>query len=774
MATVYLATDLKHRRKVAVKVLRSEVGATLGSARFLREIEIAAGLVHPHILSLHDSGEADGLLFFVMPYVDGDSLRDRLQRDGRISVAETVKVVREVADALTHAHAHGVVHRDVKPENILFESGHAIVSDFGIARAVTAAGEDTITVTGMALGTPAYMSPEQALGDRELDSRCDVYSLGCVAFEMLSGERPFGGPNVKSALARKLTDDPPALRTLAPQVPSGVERVIAKAMALAPDDRYATAQAFAADLEEAVTGAMPSGVRHPATPRRWRWIVPVAGALVLGALGAALWNRDRLSASPIRSIAVLPFTSDADSSRLYFIDGVHSEIIGELDKISALRVISRTSVMAYRGAKKTIPEIARELDVDGLVEGMLYQSSDSVRVQIRLVRAAPKERQIWSHTYRTHSRNLLALHNEVARGIVNELRIALTAQEEGRLAATRSAFDADTSRNSAAYDMYSQASYHLNRRTAEGLATADTVFRRAIELHDGSAAAHAGLATTLALTVDWHPRRIDPFALSREAIAEANRALALDSSSADALAARGRVLSASHAPEARVRDDFERAIAIAPNHADARGWFAMELAWRKKAAESRAQNDAAIKLDPKSPGRHMGFAISALNIGDYDVALAEARRVLAFEPKLTPPRLVEGIALLALGRPHDCLGLPLQNVVGVRAMCLHAAGQTAEARRVADSASARVTAAMRSGGPYPDMVAGDHLALYYALIGDVDRTLYWLRQAATISTASPAFLHIGTNVFNDVQGQARFQRELKKLYDEIASRVTDS
>jgi len=771
MATVYLATDLKHHRKVAIKVLRAEVGASLGSARFLREIEIAAGLVHPHILSLHDSGEADGMLFFVMPYVDGETLRHRLARERRLPLDEAVKVVREVADALGHAHARGVVHRDIKPANILFESGHAIVSDFGVARAVTVAGDESITMAGVVVGTPAYMSPEQSVGDHDVDARSDVYSLGCVAYEMLTGEQPFAAPSAQAVLARKMIEAPTGLRSVVRDLPESVERVVSMSMARLPSDRYATASEFSRALEEAAgqPNAKGAPIRLQRVSRRKLAIGALAATLVIGAV---VLSSNWLKPAAVRSLAVLPFTSPAsDSTQPYFIEGMHDEIIGELGKITALRVISRTSVMQYRGTTKTIPEIARELGVDAVVEGALYRSSNSVRIQLRLIRAVPEERQIWSHTYDTDMRNLLALHDDVARGIVDQLRVALTSQEERRLTRPRDGVLDSTAPPPAAYDQYLQGRYWLNRRTAEGMERAEAAFRQAIALDQNFAAAHAALASTLALAVDWHYRRIDPFAVSRAAIEEANEALSLDSSSADALAARGRALSATHAPENLVRRDFERAIAIAPQHANAHGWYAMELAWRGRYAESRAENDTAIALDPLAPGRHMGFAISAINAGDLDVALREARRVVLLESALSAPRMIEGLALLLLGRPQECLAVPLERFVSTRAMCLHSVGRSTKARRLADSVGAHVSAAMRRGGLYADMLQADNLALYYAWIGDVEATLHWMRQAAEISPASAPSLYINTKAFDSVRRDPRFADGLAKLNESIWRRV---
>jgi eukaryotic-like serine/threonine-protein kinase len=772
MATVYLATDRKHRRRVALKVMRPDAVASVGPARFLREIEIAASLVHPNILGLHDSGEADGLLFYVMPYVEGDSLRDRLRRDGRLPLDEAVRIVHEIADALHHAHAHGVVHRDIKPENILFESGHAIVTDFGVARAVTAGqnGNESVTTTGVVVGTPAYMSPEQAIGDRDLDARCDVYSLGCVAFEMLTGERPFAAPTAQAVLARKLGGERLSLRSVVREIPADVERVVLKAMARATQDRYASVKEFSADLQRAASGRLTTG--------RWRWPVPIVSVMAMALLVAmiavaiAVWRGRRATPSmaAVTSLAVLPFTSAAGSPPPHVIEGMHDEIIGELGRLP-LRVISRTSVMRFRGSSKTIPEIARELHVDAVIEGTFYWTTDSVRIQVRLVRAVPEERQLWSRPYDTDARHLMTLHSSVARGIVEQLRLALTSGDSADVAAGESATAVATTSNPEAYDLYLQGRYWLNRRTAEGLAKSQSALRQSIALDDSFAPAHALLAQALAMAVDWHYEQVDPIAMSRLAIDEANRALALDSTNADALAARGRVLSAVHAPAEVTRADFERALRLAPQHANARGWFALELAWRGRGNESRTQHMRSVELDPVAPGRRMGFAISALNFGDPAVALREARRAIQMEPTLLPPRAAEALALLLLDRPAECAELNLDPYVAIRALCFHTLGRRDDAKRLIDSLTARVNAATRRGGPFSDVVLGANLALYFAWTGDVDATLTWLRRAATITTAAAPFLYINSKVFDPVRTDPKFQAGLEQLKKETWQKV---
>ncbi|MCH8007019.1 MAG: protein kinase, partial [Planctomycetes bacterium] len=356
MATVYLARDLKHDRHVAIKVLRPELAAAIGPERFIREIKITAQLNHPHILPLLDSGDAEGFLFYVMPYVEGESLRDRLNRDKQLSIEDSIKIASEVADALNSAHKHDVIHRDIKPENILLEEGHAVVADFGIARVITAAGAERLTETGLAIGTPAYMSPEQASGEDQLDGRSDIYSLGCVLYEMLAGEPPHTGPSVQAIIARKLSEPVRRLRAVRESIPVAVEELTMKALSRVPADRFATAAAMA----------------------------------------GALANPTTLSTAAMQSIVVLPFDSlSPDKENEYFADGLTEELIADLSKIQTLRVISRTSAMTLKGRERDVRSIGRELDVRYVLEGSVRRAGNNLRVTAQLIDAM-NDAHLWA------------------------------------------------------------------------------------------------------------------------------------------------------------------------------------------------------------------------------------------------------------------------------------------------------------------------------------------------------------------------------------------
>ena len=348
MATVYLAHDLKHGRQVALKVLRPELAAALGPDRFLREIQLTARLQHPHILPLFDSGETTGQLWYVMPYVEGETLRQRLTREKPLPVEDALRIARDVGSALDYAHDHGIVHRDVKPENILLERGEAVVADFGVAHAVSAAGGGRLTETGLVLGTPAYMSPEQAMGD-EVDARSDVYSLACVLYEMLTGEPPYTGLTPQAIIAKRFGEPVPHVRTLREDVPAAVEAAVTKAMAKLALDRFVTARAFV----DAFTVPSQATVAY-SPPRGWR--APRARAAAIGLLllitlafvwvGRGAWFAPPAGTTRIHSLAVLPLDNlSGDAQQDYFADRMTDALIGDLSTISTLRVISRRSVM---------------------------------------------------------------------------------------------------------------------------------------------------------------------------------------------------------------------------------------------------------------------------------------------------------------------------------------------------------------------------------------------------------------------------------------------
>jgi serine/threonine protein kinase/Flp pilus assembly protein TadD len=533
MSAVFLAQDVKHRRAVAIKVLHPELAASMGAERFLQEIEVAARLSHPHILPLFDSGSADDLLYYVMPYVEGESLRERLDREQKLPIDEAVHHARSIASAIDYASRQGIVHRDIKPENIMLYEGEAMVMDFGIAKAASAIGAETLTQTGMVVGTPAYVSPEQAAGETNLDGRSDQYSLACVLYEMITGERPFAGASPAALMSKRFSETPRPLRDLRAGVPDAVERAIAKAMALEPGGRFVTAGHFAQAL---VSGNMSTPSQTIALPS----VVSAA-----------------------KSVAVLPFThmsSEADDE--YFTDGMAEEIINALSKIQSLRVASRTSSFAFKGKNEDIGEIGKRLKVSTVLEGSVRKAGTRLRITAQLINVADGY-QLWSERYDREMQDVFEIQDDISQAIVKALRVILSEGEKQQIEKVRGAVNLE------AYEYYlrGRQSFHQMRRRS--LDHARQMFDKAIGTDPGYALAYAALSLYYSEVYGRFDAR--DFNL-RQAEAASSKALELDPDLAEAHLARGMAVSLSKRFD-EARAEFERAIALDPKNFDALIWY---------------------------------------------------------------------------------------------------------------------------------------------------------------------------------------------------------
>ena len=601
MATVYLAEDLRHRRAVAIKVLSPEIARAIGPDRFLREIEVAARLRHPHILPLHDSGATDSLLFYVMPYVEGESLRARLTREKQLPLDDALRITREVADALSYAHSHGVVHRDIKPDNILLESGHAVVADFGIARAITAAGGDTLTATGMVLGTPAYMSPEQAGGSSAPDGRSDLYSLGCVLYEMLAGQPPFTGPTVESLVHQHLTAEAPSITLIRPAVPGSVTAAIRRALAKTPADRFSQVAQFADALTDGTSAAVAAATTIATAPatRRQRRLGWLGGAAAMIALGALLVPRPaRRAPAPAgpahaaTTIAVLPLQNLSEAGpNAYFAGGLHEELLTQLAKVADLRVISRTSVMGYQGTSKPLKTIAEELGVGSVVEGTVQVVGGRLRVNVQLIDAAT-DKDLWAERYDRTLDDAFAIQSEVAQQIVRAVGVVLSSAERRRLAASPTA-------NAEAYRLYLEGNEYYARPgyLRQDRETAQRLYDRALALDPKFALAHAALSLVHGQIyfLRYDPSKVRA-ARQRE---EAETALRLAPDLPQAHSAMGRVYYQGERDYRRALDEFAVALQGLPNDAELWSWIG--AAHRRLGHWNEASDafEKAVKLDPR-------------------------------------------------------------------------------------------------------------------------------------------------------------------------------
>jgi eukaryotic-like serine/threonine-protein kinase len=758
MAVVYLARDLRHDRAVAIKVLRDEVAAALGAERFLREIQIAAKLQHPHILPVYDSGAAGEALYYVMPYVEGESLRQRLDREGQLAVEDALVIARQVASALAYAHDHDILHRDIKPENILLAHGQAVVADFGIARAIRAAGGDRLTQTGLVVGTPLYMSPEQATGGEALDGRSDQYSLGCVLYEMLAGHPPFLGRTPQEILARHTIDPVPALRTARATVPAAVERALDRALAKTPADRYATAHQFAEALDARV-----SAVVAPASGRSRGARAALASgvALVVLAAGLAVWRSWRhtrrapaTAAAYAASVAVLPFETFGAPQDAYFSDGMTDEIITQLAQIRELKVISRTSVVALKGSTLTLSRIADTLGVDHVLEGSVRRAGGRVRVTAQLI-AAKTDAHLWARTYERDLTDVFRVQEEIA-GDVSRALLETVEGLRPRGPGSRTALPA-------AYDAYLRGTYWRQRRTREALLRAVPAFDTALAIDSAYAPAYAGLSSALTLFVNYqYSGGPEPVASLARAIVLADRAVALDAGLAEGFAARGfAFVTWGVVPDSAVQD-LARAVALRPNSGEAHGFYSGALGDAGHDAESLAEAQTATELDPLAPGFHVAFSAAALSARRYDLALDEARRAAALEAAPISLRVrFEALALLLLGRPGECLALDLESQLPLKAMCLAALGRQREAGGIVDS----LEAAARAGRA--TWATPEGLAMYYAWIGDAAASLVWLDRAVRV----PAPRLLRTGVFDRVRDDARFRAGIARLTERNRARL---
>jgi len=650
MAHVFLAHDLKLDRPVALKVLRPDLAAVLGGRRFLREITLAAKLEHPHILGIHDSGEADGLLYYVMPFVEGESLRDRLRREKQLPVDDALQISREVADALSYAHSHGVIHRDIKPENILLESGHAVVADFGIARAITAAGGEKLTETGMAIGTPAYMSPEQAAGSKDLDGRSDLYSLGCVLYEMLAGQPPFTGPTVESVIHQHLAVEPPSVTNLRPAVPASVVAALARALAKTPADRFNPVALFGEALREGGPGDRGTAGRIPA--ERVRPTVPlslrtalfgVAAVVVVG--GALLIVRSgREAPTPAApayartAIAVLPFQNlSAEGPHAYFAGGLHDELLTQLSKVAALKVISRTSVMGYAGKNIPLRQIASELGVGSVVEGSVQVIGGRLRVNVQLIDAAT-DAHLWAERYDRTLDDAFAIQSDVAQRIVAAVGAALGGAERQGLAEAPTA-------NAEAYRLYLQGRDYRRRpgQLRQNNKIAQELFERALALDPGFALAHAELSQVHGA---MYFSQYDPSpARAARQRQEAEAALRLAPDLPQAHLAMGLAHYWGRRDYRRALDEFATALRVLPN--DAELWSLIGYVHRRLGHwdEVVTAFEKATQLDPRDANLFYNLGgVTFLGMNRYAEAVRAFDQALSLAPDLHVAAVRKGIA----------------------------------------------------------------------------------------------------------------------------------
>jgi serine/threonine protein kinase len=677
MATVYLAHDLKHDRKVALKVLRPELAQALGPERFQREIETVARLQHPHILTVHDSGETAGQLWFTMPFVEGESLRDQLRREQQLPVEAALRIATEAARALQYAHEHGVIHRDVKPENLLLtKDGSALVADFGIARALSA-GDDRLTETGISVGTPAYMSPEQGAGDWHLDARSDVYSLATVLYEMLAGQPPFTGATAQALNARRLAGEVPRLRHVRPSVPESLEQAVIRALAPVPADRFASAAEFARALGSTVatpaatpTGPLASAVRTGrgrASVRAWR--VPIAVmALGLGVfigLGVLFaWRRSHTGVDETggaKVLAVLPFENLGDSADAYFADGVANDLRTKLSQVPGLQVIARGSSNEYRKTTKTQQQIARELGVDYLLTATVQWekiagSASRVRVSPELVDVSPNHapRSKWGQQFDAALTDVFQVQADIATRVAAALNVALGAKQQQVIAQ-------QPTTNLTAYNAFLKGEAAVERSVQSDFQTVP----EALHFYEEAVALDPTFVDAWVELALWY-----------SGLASAGQ-LPTDSSNA--------------------RRAVEHAVALAPGKPDVQLALGRYTQWvRHDLAQARADFEAGLKVAPGNVRLLSAMAGLEIELGRLDEAVTHALQAQALDPRSERATQTLAEALHLLRRYPEALKAyehardlrPMDLVTIERQAIVHLAqGDLAGARAVLASAA---------------------------------------------------------------------------------------
>src|SRR5687768_1564163 len=595
MATVYLAQDVKHERLVALKVLHPDLAASLGPERFLREIKTVARLNHPHIVALHDSDEADGFLYYVMPYVEGESLRERLDREEQLPIDEAVHHGRAIASALDYAHRQGIIHRDIKPENVMLYEGEAMVMDFGIAKAVSAAAEsETLTQTGMMVGTPAYVSPEQAAGEINLDGKSDQYSLACVVYEMLTGERPFSGATPQAVMSKRFSETPKPVRTIRSAIPESVERAVTRAMAVDGAARYSSVAQFGQAL---ASGSMSTPTDTATIPHT---VVSAA-----------------------KSVAVLPFTNMSnDPENEYFTDGMAEEIINALNKVQSLRVAARTSSFACKGKNEDVGEIGRKLKVSTVLEGSVRKMGNRLRITAQLVNVADGY-HLWSERYDREMEDVFAIQDDISQAIVKALKVILSEGEKKQIEKVRA-------ENVQAYDYYLRGRqyYQIHRKSLE---YARQMFNRAVETDPEYARAYAGVADSCSLLYMYFDAR--DYNL-RQADAASAKALELEPELAEAHVARALAMSLSKRFR-EAEEEFDTAMKLDPKLFEAAYWYGRAMMSEGRMAEAAKMFERASALRPEDYQAPNFLAQAYNSMGrEEEGAVANRRSIRLMEERL--------------------------------------------------------------------------------------------------------------------------------------------
>lgn len=757
MATVFRARDIKHDRSVAIKVLHPELAVAATSERFDREISIAARLNHPNALSVIDSGFHSGLQYYVMPFVDGESLRERLDREGPLPINQALDITRQAAGALLAAHKSDLIHRDVKPGNILLADDHVYLADFGIARAADPV--DRLTSTGFSVGTPMYMSPEQATASGSIDGRSDQYSLACVLYEMLAGHPPFLGATQQEIIARHALDPMPSVRSARPAVSPALEKTLRHALGKTPADRFKTLEEFIAALP---TAADVATAELRASLPRWRrgltrrsMLTAAAFVAVAAATGLAVRSWAPTGATGVSDrilLTVLPLTNEGPSEDDYFADGLSEEITARLTRVAGIGIIARNNSISREGEDRDVAQIGRELGVRYVLAGTLRWADAP---EGRRVRVAPELHDIesgtvvWGEPYTATLSDVFLLQSELAERVVQALQVRLGEDE-------RAAVRAASTDNIEAYTSYARGRFQWKKRTAAGMTLAIEEFQSAIEEDSTYARAYAGLADTYVL-YNQHGGtdipRDEALALAREA---AETALRFDRNLAEARASLGEVVMYADWDWGAAEGHFQSAIGLDEDYATVRQWYSELLSVTGRQQEALLEGRAAARLDPTSAATTHAAALPLLGLYEFDRAIAEYERVLELDPAFA-------YALYGILWTH----IASKNLDGALSHLERLGDTTTLTRSWIEAAidPARRPAARAIVAEHADQVAAQPLlvqAIIHTAVGESDEAISILERAEAERDVN-VFGIKNLPVFDELRNEPRFRDLIARL-----------
>jgi serine/threonine-protein kinase len=782
MSRVFVAVDAHLDREVVVKLLPPDLMAGLSAERFRAEIQHAVKLQHPNIVPVLSAGVIEygsGTQgpYYVMPFIRGETLRARLERDGQLGSGEVRKILIDVVEALAHAHDAGIVHRDIKPDNVFLVGKNALVTDFGVSKALQPSPvQRPVTGVGITLGTPGYMAPEQAAGDPELNHRADLYSVGVLGYELLTARRPFVGTSIQKLLVAQAVETPVPLLQVAPAVSPALAAIVMRCLEKRPEDRYADAHELLAALESLPTGSTPAtggeaGVPLARSSRRRRWIPVAIGAavLLLGLLG--LYARraragGRLLGEHEASIALLPPEYFQPDSRVgSAIADLMDHINTDLRQIDGLRlkIVSYLSGADLRqGGMKSLPEIGRTLGVEHLVALDPRGTEDAPVLEVRFIEVLT-EKVVWTASYTLEA----ARFEEIDKDVIARINRAFPALAGGAPALIHP----ERAGSEAAHRAFLVGQRALRRRTPDGIAESIRAFEEAVRLDPANVDAKGSLATALALQLSYGYRTgAASYPTAARALTLADQAVKLAPTRGDPIAYRAFIEYLAFAPVGLVDDDFDRA--TRKGVTEAAGWHSLLLLREGKTEAALQEAREAIELDPLSSARHLTYAVVALGARQYALAQKEAQRAGEVEPQLRRPRQIEAIAQLLTGQVAACAAMDLAPYWGVKAMCLEGAGQQPAARAIVDSLR-RVVDAGNSASPYSEGLPAQELAIYYAWHGDATATLRYLGIAYERSPIGVDQRIVQSGVFDRVRQAPGFSTELQRLQDTVWPKVLE-